>query len=206
MFFRPFLAVAAAMLCTELAAADLKAYKLTVGDQTVEINPGETVELTLPGGGKTQATLTRNEFATYAGGLFSFVHPTGLTVARSDLDKDITQFLVASALGTLVIVQEYRSINPTSLYELMLQELTKESVQAGGTLTRESAERTLADGRKLSGIKAIVAGKSDTSDYEIFGFGTPDQGVLAVTRIDRENAATEGQVLDKFWQSLQLKF
>lgn len=199
------LGVVLACLPSAAAAEELKAFRLTIGGQTIEINPGETAELELPGG-TTEVTLDRNEFATHTGELFSFNYPSNLTVARSEIAKDITQHLVASALGTLVIVQEYRSIDPSSLDELMLNELTKESVQAGATMTREAATRMLADGRKLSGLRATVTAKSDVSDYEVLAFGTPDEGVLAVTRIDRENIAAEQSILDTFWQSFALKF
>lgn len=186
-------------------AEQQKTYKLTIGDTSVEINPGESLDVTLPDGNTTKVTLELNAFATYSGATFSFVHPTNIAVTKTALDTDISQHLVASALGTIVIVQEYSSMNPAKLNDLMLQELTKESVQAGGELTQEAATRKLADGKELAGVKATVKTRTDESNYEVFSFGADDQGLVLVTRIDRENVPAEGALIDKFWESLTIK-
>jgi hypothetical protein len=194
-----------ALAATAAHADNPKTYKLTIGDVTVDIDPGETLDVTMPDGKQTKVTLSLNDFATYAGAMFSFVHPTNVAVTRTELDPHIHQYLMASALGTLIIIQEYGTMNPTSLDELMLQELTKETVQAGGERTEQPGSRTLADGKQLTGLTAKVKTNADTTDFEILGYGTSDQGVLVVTRVDESNAAKEGGMIEKFWQSLQLK-
>jgi hypothetical protein len=198
----------AAMLAVvpTIAPADSpKTYKLTIGDVTIDIDPGETLDVTMPDGKQTKVTLALNEFATYSGEMFSFVHPTNVAVTKTELDPHIHQYLMASALGTLIIIQEYRTMNPTSLAQLMLEELTKETVQAGGERSQEPATKTLADGKQLSGLTAKVKTKADTTDFEILGYGTSDQGVLVVTRVDESNAGKERGMIDKFWESLKLK-
>ncbi|WP_245475209.1 MULTISPECIES: hypothetical protein [unclassified Mesorhizobium] len=97
--------------------------------------------MTLPGGKRARVRLNRNDFDTFSGGRFSFVHPSSISVSKTDLGESITQYLAASALGTVVVVQEYGKMNPVSLNQLMLQEMTKESVQAGGTLIQEPTTR-----------------------------------------------------------------
>lgn len=186
------------------SAEQQKTYKLTIGETSVEINPGESLDVTLPDGKTTKVTLELNAFATYSGASFSFVHPTNVAIAKSELDTDISQYLAATALGTIVIVQEYSSMNPVKLNDLMLQELTKESVQAGGELTQEAATRKLGDGKELAGIKATVKSRTEESYYEVFSFGADDQGLVLVTRIDRENVPAEGALIEKFWESLTI--
>jgi hypothetical protein len=185
-------------------AEEQKTYRLTIGEVAVDINPGESLEVAMPDGKKVKVTLELNQFATHAGALFSFVHPTSIAVTQTEVDKTIQQHLMASALGTLVIVQEYSAINPVTLNELLLQELTRESVQAGGELTKQPATRKLSDGKELVGLKATVKMRTDESQYEVFSFGTADQGVVLVTRIDRENVPIEGAIIDKFWESLKI--
>lgn len=172
---------------------------------TVDIDPGESADVTLPGGKRSKVTLERNDFATFSGSVFSFVHPSNISVTKTDLGDDITQYLMASALGTIVVVQEYGTMNPVSLNQLMLQEMTKESVQAGATLTQEPTTRKLADGKELTGIHAEVKTRTDTADFEIVGFGVADRGLLFITRVAGEDAATEKPLIDKFWQSLKVK-
>ena len=193
-------------LCAGPAGAeDLKAFRLTIDGVTVDIDPGESANVTLPGGKKSKVTLERNDFATFSGGSFSFVHPSNISVTKTNLGEDITQYLMASALGTIVVVQEYGKMNPVSLNQLMLQEMTKESVQAGAALTQDPTTRKLADGTELTGIRAQVKTRTDTADFEIVGFGRADQGLLFITRVAGEDAATEKPLIDKFWQSLKLK-
>ncbi|MFD2053429.1 hypothetical protein ACFSQT_10125 [Mesorhizobium calcicola] len=193
-------------LCAGPAQAeDLKAFKLTIDGVTVDIDPGESANVTLPGGKQAKVTLERNDFATFSGGSFSFVHPSNISVTKTDLGENITQYLMASALGTIVVVQEYGKMNPVSLNQLMLQEMTKESVQAGATLTQQPTTRKLADGKELTGITATVKTRTDTADFEIVGFGLADQGLLFITRVASEDAATEKPLIDKFWQSLKVK-
>ncbi|MER9348040.1 MULTISPECIES: hypothetical protein [unclassified Mesorhizobium] len=193
-------------LCAGPAGAEhLKAFKLTIDGVTVDIDPGESADVTLPGGKRSKVTLERNDFATFSGSVFSFVHPSSISVTKTDLGDDITQYLMASALGTIVVVQEYGTMNPVSLNQLMLQEMTKESVQAGATLTQEPTTRKLADGKELTGIRAEVKTRTDTADFEIVGFGLADRGLLFITRVAGEDAATEKPLIDKFWQSLKVK-
>lgn len=192
--------------CAGLARADdLKAFKLTIDGVVVDIDPGEDVDVTLPGGKTSKVRIDRNDFATFSGATFSFVHPSNISITKSDLSDSITQYLMASALGTIVLVQEYDQMNPVSLNQLMLQEMTRESVQAGGTLTQEPTTRKLADGKELTGVKATVKTRTDSADFEIVGFGLADQGLLFITRIGDQDVATEKPLIDKFWENLKVK-
>ncbi|TSE02483.1 hypothetical protein C1D09_029775 [Mesorhizobium intechi] len=193
-------------LCAGPAGAkDLKAFKLTIDGVAVDIDPGESAEVTLPGGKKSKVTLERNDFATFSGDRFSFVHPSDVSVTKTDLGENITQYLMASALGTIIVVQEYGKINPVSLNQLMLQEMTRESVQAGAELTQQPTTRKLADGKELTGIRAEVKTRTDTAYFEIVGYGRADQGLLFVTRVGSDDLATEQPLIDKFWESLKVK-
>ncbi|UVK51132.1 hypothetical protein DBIPINDM_004351 [Mesorhizobium sp. AR02] len=194
------------VLCAGPAGAeDLKAFKLTIDGVTVDIDPGESTDITLPGGKQSKVTLERNEFATFSGDSFSFVHPSTISVTKTDLGENITQYLMASALGTIVVVQEYGKMNPVSLNQLMLQEMTRESVQAGAELTQQPTTRKLADGKELTGIRAEVKTRTDTAYFEIVGYGLADQGLLFITRVGSEDLATEQPLIDKFWENLRLK-
>ncbi|QPC91315.1 hypothetical protein [Mesorhizobium sp. INR15] len=184
---------------------DLKAFKLTIDGVAVDINPGESLDVTLPGGKQSKVTLDKNDFATFSGENFSFVHPSDISVTKTALGDHITQYLMASALGTIVVVQEYGKMNPVSLNQLMLQEMTKESVQAGAKLTQEPTTRKLADGKEMSGLRATVKSRTDSADFEVVSYGTTDQGIILVTRLDRENAPAEASLIDRFWESLKIK-
>lgn len=184
-------------------AADTKAFRLTLGDNSVDLDVGQDVEITLPDGSTAKVTLERNEFATYSAGDFSFVHPSDVAVTRSDLGGGIVQHLMTTALGTMVIVQTYDGIDPSSLNEMMLSELTGDAVTAGAKLDRKAAERKAGD-KTLFGIAATETLKRDTVDYEIQSYGKDDAGVIVITRMDRENAAQDGAKITKFWETLKI--
>ncbi|RWL80055.1 MAG: hypothetical protein EOR67_22655 [Mesorhizobium sp.] len=198
-------AFGAIMLCGGVARAeDPKAFRLTIDGVTVDIDPGQDIEVTLPGGKTSKVRLEHNDFATFSGGTFSFVHPGNYSVTKTDLGDGIAQYLMASALGTLVVVQKYDKMNPVSLNQLMLQEMTRETVQAGGHLRQQPTTRKLADGKDLTGLKATVKTRTDSADFEIVGFGTADQGLLFITRIGDQDNATEQPLIDKFWETLKV--
>lgn len=186
-------------------AEDLKTYKLKIGDQTIDLDAGETEEFTLPNGEKTTVSISRNEFSTFKGDKFTFVYPENMTVAKSQLGNNIVQYFTSSALGSMVIVQEYGSMDPSTLTPLMLQQLTKESVQAGATLEQKPTTRQLKQGASLSGVLATVKSSGESVDYEIVTFGKDSEGLIAITRIDQDNRDEDGKIIDRFWDSLTIK-
>jgi hypothetical protein len=197
--------VAVMLVSTPAVSEDLKAYKLTIDGVSVDIDPGEDATVTLPNGKDARVRLERNAFATFSSSSFSFVHPSAVTVTKTNLPKGIDQHLMASAVGSMVIIQEYSDMNPVMLNRLMLQEITKESVRAGGKLTQKAGSRKLADGTVLKGLTATVKSRTDQVAYEVMSYGTADQGVVVITSLDDDNAAADRPMIDKFWQSLKLR-
>lgn len=194
---------AAFSLLSGLASAqDQKSFKLDIGSTSVELDPGETLEITLPDGSKTTVRLTRNAFSTYATDVFSFVHPSDVSVTKSDLGDGVIQHLMASAIGTIAIVQQYDKVNPALLTEFMLGELTREAVAAGAKVDKTPHSREA--GKRLEGLKATERGSADTVEYEVLAYGTGTRGVLIVTSIDEENRQADEPMLEKFWQTLKI--
>lgn len=179
-----------------------KDFQLKIGEQTVEIDAGDTVDIALPDGSKTTATLTRNEFATYATDTFSFRHPGTLGVSRSDLGDGIVQHALMTALGTMTLVQTYSALDPSNLKEMMLQVMIKDGVAAGSTIEREPVTRRVND-QELQGLKATERSGDDVTDYEVFASGNGSSGIIIITRIDRENLVEDGPVAAKFWETLK---
>jgi hypothetical protein len=199
-----FLSVLAAFsLSSSFAAAqEQKSFRLDIGAASVELDPGETVEVTLPDGSKANVKLTRNAFTTYEAGAFSFVHPSDVSVTKSDLGDGVIQHLMASAIGTIAIVQQYDKVNPALLTEFMLGELTREAIAAGAKV--EKAPHSRDAGKKLEGLKATESGSADRVEYEVLAYGSGTRGVLIVTSIDEENREADGQMLEKFWETLRI--
>jgi len=194
--------VAVGLLSSVAGAQEHKSFKLDIGSTSVELDPGETVEVTLPDGSKTKVTLTRNAFTTYSTDAFSFVHPSDVSVTKSDLGDGVVQHLMASAIGTIAIVQQYEKVNPMLLTEFMLGELTREAIAAGAKV--EKAPHSREAGKRLDGLKATEKGAADTVDYEVLAYGSGTKGVLIVTSIDEENKQADGPMLEQFWRTLTI--
>ena len=203
--FLPVVVGAFATLAVPASAEDMKAFRLKIGDTTVEINAGESVDVTLPGGQKTTVVLNRNPFVSYSSEAFSFVLPGDMSVAKTKLNDSVTQHLAASARGTVVLLQEYKGVNPASLTQLMLQELTKKSAKAGADITQASSSRKLADGKVMNGLTAKAKTPSGVTEYEVEAYGTNDRGIIAITVIEEARMASEGDILKRFWESLAIK-
>jgi hypothetical protein len=74
------------------------------------------------------------------------------------------------------MIQEYSSMDPTSLVTLMLKEVTKESVEYGYKMTQEAVTRKLKSGETLKGLKATLRYKAEESYWEVLAYGKKDAG------------------------------
>lgn len=186
------------------AGEGAKNFVLSIDGQEVGIDLGESIEVTGTSGQKMTVSLKRAEQLTFHGGMLSFTHRGDLTVSSTTIDKDITQHLLASANGTVIIVQEYTGLDPTSLLELMLTTITEEPVAAGGKLTKAATEREVS-GRKIKGLKGEVVSGSDKTHVEAYTLGTTGKGLVIITQLSDDNRDVDQALLDGFWKSLQIK-
>jgi hypothetical protein len=181
-----------------------KNYVLTIDGREVGIDLGDSLEVEAGGGQKVKIGLRRAEQITFRGAFLSFAHRGDLAVSTSKLDKDLTQHLLASGNGTVIIVQEYAGLDPTSLLELMLTTITQESIAAGGKMSKSGTTRE-AGGRQIQGLKAEVVNGSDKMHVETYALGQSDKGVVIITQIADDYRDIDQALLDGFWKSLQLK-
>ncbi len=182
-----------------------KNFTIIVDGKSFELNAGETIHGKNQFGHAINITLKRKDFATFASGIVSFEHRSDLSVATSDIDKDIHQHLVSSGLGTMLLVQQYDRMNPDGLADFMLGKITEGDMVGSAKLTKESFSRTLPDGTVVKGLKATVKSVKDDIHLEVLSAAVGDGGVIAMSRIDYELAQAEQPIIDRFWASLRLK-
>ena len=113
--------------------------------------------------------------------------------------------MTTTALGTLVLIQEYSTMNPKTLVNLMLQELTQEQVSYGYKMQKMTYSKTLKDGTKLDGNKAILKYKNEEEYWCVLAHGIKDSGFLVITKIDKENFDAEKNIIDLMWETLQIE-
>jgi hypothetical protein len=196
------LILVAALISAAQADGD-KSFTLTLDGQDYEINIGDTIKAKTKDGAEVDIALTQKEFTTFTKGKVSFMHRSGLSVATTDVEADIHQYMAATALGTLVIVQEYDKTSTVDLVDFMMTQMTRDSVATGMTGESKPATRTLADGTVLNGKTKTLTGHGDTESFEILGANVGRGGILLITRQGDANP-DEATIIDKFWQTLKI--
>lgn len=179
-------------------------YLLTIDGKQYELDLDEEQAVQLPGGKSLTVVLAKKDVGTFKTEKFSFDHPSSLEPARTKLQEGLHQTMASTPLGTVVMVQEYDTLDPTSLVEMMVGVMTDDEAKLGRKVERSDAERKLSDGTLLKGRRATYSGEDDQMEVEVFAHGDGSTGVLIITQIDRTNPAEEAQLQDRFWQTLKL--
>ena len=174
---------------------DGKKYELSLGEESQVVVDGKSLSVLLE-----QKALLRFE-----SGSFSFEYPRGYTPAKSEVDAGLLQTTVMTPLGSVVLVQEYLSMSPVGLIDLMVREITKEEREYGYEITAEDKVIKLADGKELTG--KLVKSKYSGSDIERFigAYGERDSGVLVMTQVDYAIDEDSSTVIEQIIGSLSLK-
>ena len=185
---------------------DPRGYTITVDGVSAQANPGETVEITLKDGRTVRASIKANPFVRWSDSMLAFDHPSKLSVATHKLSGSIVQRMMASAIGTVIIIQEYSTLDPSSLKQLMMDELTKTDVKAGAEFAQSNVTKKLVSGAELSGLKGRLKFRKETKTIEVFSYAADGQGILLMTMISDDHRDTDQSIVDMFWDTLTLKF
>ncbi len=160
-------------------------YVLKIGDDSYEISLDKGIKIQV-GGKYLPVKLVQKEVLTYKTDNFSFEHPRQYSPSKSDVGGGIFQTAMMTPLGSVVLVQEYLSLDPSSLVDLMVKEVTKEEREYGYRIKSSNASVTLSDGNVLKG--KVVTSKYKGSDIKrfIYTYGAKDSGLLIMTQFDFE--------------------
>lgn len=197
---------ALALLSTLLTAAHAGDYVLEINGQKTEIDLDKPVSLTINDGKLVTLALHQKSEQIWRNDGLSFAYPTALKPVRKDIDKDISQTLIATPSGSLVLVQRYTGLNPTHMIDMMISKLTDEEVAAGYKRTIQPAARKLADGANFTGKTAHTESSSESWDREVVAIGDGRQGgYLIVSATHDTSPPTDHEMIKNFWRSLQLR-
>ena len=198
---KPVLLIAFLYLVSSVALANN--FTLTVDGVSYDISLGEDEEIKI-GDKVVTAKVEQKENLFYRSNFFSFEHSKKHTPSKSTLDAGLFQTAMITPLGTLVLIQEYSSMSPSSLIDLMINEVTKEERQYGYDIKEEVSEQKLDDGTVLKG--KVVFSKYKGSDIKryLYAYGEKDSGILVMTQIDYELAEEDEMMIDRFFKTLKV--
>lgn len=199
------------LLLAPCAAADSgKNFVVTIDGVDYGIDPGESLTVKGRGGQDLKLGLRQSDVETFHGDYVSFQHGKDISVTSTTIQSGLKQHMMATNLGTLMLVQEYADIDPRSLAELMLKQLAKDDLRDGGALDKQAAKRKAANGTGLEGLTGKITIKKGTATRtvrcEVLTGGTDDHGIIAVTRIDSDASPDDQKAIDRFWETLAVKY
>lgn len=180
-------------------------YRIEINGEEFEIRLDKDYELNIDNT-LIKINVKQKDTLLYSDESFNFKFLKEYKVARTVIDGGIEQLMLMTAEGSGVIVQKHSTMNPTILNELMLNEVTKESVNYGFELIREDYERVLASGLKIKVDRAVLTYNDEINIYEIASVGKKDSGLLIITmEMDDSENSLGKKLISLIWDTLEIK-
>ena len=190
-----------ALTCCQAFAGN---YILTIDDKKYEIDLDQPVRVELSGGKNVRLSLEKKEIVSFNTANFSFDHPSEVTPSRTDLGDGLYQTMMATPLGTLVLVQEYTTMDPGGLVDMMINELTKEEKQYGYTITNSPSEIRLGSKKILTGKKSVATFREEKMTRHVLCYSIRDAGIMVITQVDEGAPKKDKSMVDTFWNTLEV--
>lgn len=180
-------------------------YLLNINGKSVPLALDKLYEMQFKGE-TLKMRLSQPDSLKHTSKLFSFLYPKGFKVSTSQVGEGVEQTAILTAEGSGFLVQQYESLNPTTLNETMITELTKESVNYGFKMARSVYKKTLVSGQTLDIIRVVLTYNDDINTYEVASIGKKDSGVLVVTmRMDNKKDSGGEKAIQMLWSTLAVK-
>lgn len=177
-------------------------YQLRLNDTSINISVGKNYDVNI-NGKPVKLFLSSKDTLEFKHPEFSFMYPKDYMPSKHAIDSTAEQVTILTAEGSGILVQYYFTLNPETLSELMLQEITKESISYGYKMKREEYDRHLQSGQTLKVIKATLTYKDEIETYEVTSVGKKDSGLMIVSMNLSEAAEQGKKIINLFWNSLK---
>ncbi|MCX2740503.1 hypothetical protein [Pontibacter anaerobius] len=177
-------------------------YQLTINGKTTDIALGKEYKLKLANGKEVTVAVKQKEILTYQDDWVSLQYPQGLHPAFTSPDPDLEQITLLTASGNGILLQKYKTMNPTEIVDLMLKEMTNEEVSFGYTVTEAPFERRLKSGQQARGKSVELKYGSDVQHYTVAALGGDNEGIIFVTMLNTEYNNEDHKVIQLFLDTL----
>jgi hypothetical protein len=180
-------------------------YSIRINDTTFSAALDTTYRVII-NGQRVDIFIHAKDTLTYDNHFYSFKYPKELKVSRVAADQNVDQVMLLDASGTGYLIQAYRTLNPESLTEMLIEQATKENSSYGYTLERTESQKTIKSGQTLRVIRLSQKYKENTRMYEVVTYGKKDSGVAILTfNMNNGSSAPAKDVVQLMWQSLLIK-
>ena len=179
-------------------------YIIVINGDSVRIDLSSEIDYKTKGGEKLKINLVQPEILTYSDNMISFSHNKAFTVSNTTIQEGIDQCMIVNSTGNGFMVQKYEIMDPSPLVELMLNELTKESVNYGYKLTKKDYSRKIKSGQTIEGVQATLTYKGDKEVYTVATYGQKDEGIIVVTMLLNDDFEEDQEIIDLFLNTLSI--
>ena len=181
-------------------------YTITINGEPFDYILGKDFQYNVKKKGELSIKVSQKEVLTYNDGIVTFNHSKNFPVSESLIDDTIKQITVIGATGSGVIIQEYSDFDPALMVDLMLNEVTKESIDYGYTETASNIEIKTKDGKTLKGKKSILEYQGEIDEWIVVTYSWKDSGILIVgINIDKKSISDGGDInVKNFFESLEI--
>jgi hypothetical protein len=181
-------------------------YILKINGEDIAIDLDKEVNYTLSSGEKLNITLSQPDELVYTDHMLTFKYSKEFGISRTKVDEGIDQLGLMTSRGNGFFIQEYETITPTFFTAMMINEITKESVNYGYEKVERPFSKKLSNGKELNGVEATLTYNGDVEVYTVSTYGAKDKGVIVITMmIDPFYKDLDQPIMDLLYKSLEIK-
>jgi hypothetical protein len=177
-------------------------YIIIINNDSIQVDLNNQFDYTDKSGKKHTIKVIQPEILTYSDDMISFSHSKSLSVSNSIIEEGIEQCMLMQSTGSGVVVQKYKTINPSSLTQLMMNEITKESISYGYSKTEKKFSKKIKSGQTIEGVQATLTYKGDKTVYTVATYGGKDQGIIVMTIL--LNDEKDKEIIELFLETFSI--
>ena len=180
-------------------------YIIVINRDSIQVNLNENIQYRKSSGEELTIKVIQPQILTYSDDMISFNYDKSLSVSNSKIEEGIEQCTIVKSTGNGFMVQKHKTINPSSLTQLMMNEITKESINYGYTKKEKPFKKKLKSGQTIKGIQSTLSYRGENEVYTVATYGAKDEGIIVVTMILSEEYTDDKKFIDMFLETLELK-
>lgn len=192
------------IISTLTIAQENENYIVIINGDSIQIDLDTTIQHKTSSGDELSIKVVQPKLLTYSDDMVSFKYDKAFSISDTKINEEVSQCMVMTSTGTGFLVQRYNTIDPSSLTELMLNEIIKESLNYGYTKKEKKFKKKLISGHTIEGIQATLTYKGTEQFYTVATYGDKDEGILVVT-MELNPDFNEKKMIQTFLNTLKVK-
>ncbi|PKG42866.1 hypothetical protein [Psychroflexus sp. MES1-P1E] len=179
-------------------------YIIIINNDSIRVDINNDFSYKTTSGEELTISIIQPDILTYSDDMISFSHDKSLSVSNSKIEQGIEQCMIVKSTGNGFMVQKYQTMNPSSLTQLMLNELTKESINYGYSKSEKKFKKKLKSGQIIEGIQATLKYKGEKEVYTVATYGAKDEGIIVITMLLNEDFKEDQEIIKLFLETLSI--